>query len=76
MEQTIYVELLNEAVACWRPVKAVHKRGDVYTIVSPNPDPEFEHWEFSTGEDVRCAPSTFSEGRKVKTVLKAFAKAE
>lgn len=34
----IYVALLEEGVAYWRPVKAKHQRDDVYSIISLNPD--------------------------------------
>ena len=71
MKQTIYVALLDEGVDCWRPVEAIHKHDDIYTITSPNPDPDDEHWEFSHGDDVRCKMHTFSGGG---THLTAYAK--
>jgi hypothetical protein len=72
MKQTIYIALLEEGVDCWRAVEAVHQQGDVYTVISENPDPEDEHWEFSRGDEVRCRAHTFSGG---STGLVAFAKA-
>ena len=33
----IYVELLDEGVAVWRPVEAVADGADAYRIVGPNP---------------------------------------
>lgn len=50
----IYVYLLEEGTDVWRPVQAAHVRDDVYRIVSPNPDPEDEKWQFACGELVRC----------------------
>jgi hypothetical protein len=58
----IYVELLDEAVDVWRPVDAEHICEDRFRIVSINPDPEDEHWQFKTGEVVRCRPRKFAEG--------------
>jgi len=58
----IYVELLDEAVNVWRPVDAEHIDGDKFRIVSNNPDPDDEHWQFKTGEIVRCRPRKFADG--------------
>ncbi len=65
----IYIALLEEGVAYWRPVKAKHQRDDVYLIVDFNQD---EVWEFQTGESVRCRMKTFSSGQ---TGLIAFQRA-
>ena len=72
MKQIIYVALLDEGTPCWRPVEAIHKHDDIYTIIGKNPDPEDEHWEFSCGEDVRCQPYPSAQG---STRLTAYAKA-
>lgn len=69
MTQTIYIALLDEGVACWRPVEAKHQGDDIYLIVDVNPD---EVWEFQQGESVRCRMHTFSGGQ---TGLVAFEKA-
>ncbi len=61
-KETIYVALLDEGVDVWRPVEAIHEHDDVYSIVSVNSDPEDEHWQFHTGEAVRCRRKTFEGG--------------
>lgn len=58
----IYMPLSGEAVDVWRLVNAVHEWGDVYRIVSPNPDPEEECWQFRSGDIVRCEQHTFAGG--------------
>jgi hypothetical protein len=72
MKQMIYVALLDEGIPCWRPVEAIHKRDDIFTIIGKNLNPEDEHWEFSCGEDVHCQSYAPSEG---VTRLTAYAKA-
>ena len=59
----IYIYLKNEGTDVWRPVEAESVSGDVYRIVSINADPEDEHWEFGTGELVRCESRVFSGGK-------------
>ncbi len=61
---TIYVYLLEEGVDCWRPIDAIKRGDNLYEIVSENPDPEDEKWEFSTGDLVRCREQLFCGGRK------------
>ncbi len=68
----IYVALLGEGVDVWRPVQAIHERGDLYRIISPNPDAEDERWQFSSGDVVRCERRAFSSGGEG---LVAYAKA-
>ena len=58
---TIYVYLLDEGVDVWRPVQAHHLGGDLYRIISIN-EHEDEQWQFRTGDVVRCAMRTFSDG--------------
>lgn len=53
-EKTIYVYHLDEGVDVWRPVQAVQVRENVYEIISENPDPEDEKWQFSKGDLVKC----------------------
>ena len=57
--QEIYVALLNEGIPVWRPVDAIALEDGLYQIVSENPDPTDEQWEFSTGDTVRCVPKSF-----------------
>jgi len=58
----IYVRLLDEGTECWRPVDANRTPGDIFEIVSKNPDPDDEHWEFNVGQIVRCEKQRFSVG--------------
>jgi len=62
---TIYVYLLDEGVHVWRPVEASHRGGDQYEIVSLNRDPEDEHWQFASGDIVRCKLQRLSEGERL-----------
>ncbi len=68
----IYVALLDEGVDVWRPVQAVCEHGDCYRIISSNPDPEDESWQFLEGDVVRCRSRTFTGG---EIGLVAYAKA-
>jgi len=61
-ETTIYVALLDEGTACWRPVQAEVLENGSYRIVSDNADPEDEHWEFPPGSVVRCTERRLSGG--------------
>ena len=63
--ETIYVFLLDEGTEVWRPVEARRLGGDLYEVVSVNPDPEDEHWEFQTGNVVRCKHRRLSAGEHV-----------
>ena len=67
----IYVYLEDEGVDVWRPVQALRLENDHYQIVSENPYPEDERWQFSTGDIVRCKKQTFADG---KTALAAVEK--
>jgi hypothetical protein len=53
--------LLDEGTTCWRPVSAAHLRDDIYRIVEQPSGGE--HWEFSSGEVVRCRQHTFADGQ-------------
>ena len=68
-KSTSYVPLLDEGVAVWRPVEALHKEAEIYTIIGTNSDPDCEHWQFTTGQSVRCRQKTFADG---KTGLEAY----
>jgi hypothetical protein len=72
---TIYVYLLDEGVDCWRPIDAVKRGDNLYEIVSKNPDPEDEKWEFSTGDVVRCVLKTLMD-RQPHESLVAIEKVE
>jgi hypothetical protein len=57
---TIYVELADEGVDCWRPVKAERVATDTFRIVDLIPPGE--RWRFQPGEVVRCKKRKFSDG--------------
>jgi hypothetical protein len=59
---TVYVYLLDEGVDVWRPVQARGLGDDRYQLVSVNSDPDDEHWEFNTGDVVRCEIRQLSGG--------------
>jgi hypothetical protein len=59
---TIYVYLLGEGTDVWRPVEAVHLGHDRYQITSVHADSSDEHWQFSTGDIVRCSIRILSGG--------------
>ena len=58
----IFVFMPDEAVNVWRPIDAERISGDLFRIVSPDPDPEDEIWEFKSGEIVRCEERAFEDG--------------
>jgi hypothetical protein len=55
----IYVDLPDEEYS--RAVQAEHLHGNLYRIVSEQP--EGERWEFSTGDKVRCIRRRFDDGK-------------
>ena len=55
----VLVELLDEGTRVWRPVHAEQLADGSYRIVTENPDPEDEDWEFPTGSVVLCEERTF-----------------
>lgn len=61
--ETIYIELLDDGVEVWRPVKAERRQDGLYRILSTLPD-ETETWMFPPGSVVRCEEKTFSGGGK------------
>jgi hypothetical protein len=69
----IYVALAFENADAYAPVKAIPVGEGVYKIISENPAPELDHWQFSTGDFVRCREVTFSGG---VSGLVAFQKAD
>lgn len=58
----IYIYLEGEGVDVWRPVQAFKLEDDLYQIVSENPDPQDECWQFSMGDIVRCKEHVFADG--------------
>jgi hypothetical protein len=70
MSDTIYVALREEAVECWRPVRAEQIGVDTYLIVDAIP--EGEVWEFQPGEVVWCARRAFPD--QATTALVALEK--
>jgi len=60
--ETIYVFLLDEGTEVWRPIQARHLGDDRFQITSINDDPDDEHWQFSTGDIVRCSRRRLSDG--------------
>ena len=62
---TIYVFLLGAGTDVWRPVQAEHVGSDCYRIVSENPDPADEVWQFPSDAIVRCRERKLSGGNRV-----------
>jgi hypothetical protein len=56
----VFVALVDEAVACWRPTSARHLGEDRYLLSGPIPEGEI--WEFQPGETVRCREWIFQDG--------------
>jgi hypothetical protein len=48
----IYVQLLDEGIKVYRPVKAKQLGENLYEIMEHNPDDEI--WEFNYGDFVYC----------------------
>ena len=57
---TVFVALLDEGTAAWRPVTAEPLAHGLFRLIGPVPDGE--SWEFQPGEVVRCVERTFSDG--------------
>jgi hypothetical protein len=60
----IYVFMPEEAVHTWRPVDAEIVGPGLFRIVSPDPDPDDEAWEFKCGDVVRCEERAFEGGKR------------
>jgi hypothetical protein len=58
---TIYMPLLNEGTAVWRPVTAERINHEAFRVLGPMPDDE--EWEFAPGSVVTVAPHLFADGR-------------
>jgi hypothetical protein len=61
--ETIYIELLDEGVEVWRPVRAERRQDGLFRILS-RPSDETEAWKFPQGSVVRCEEKTFSGGNR------------
>jgi hypothetical protein len=48
----------------WRPVEAVKMGKNTYKIISPNPEPKIEKWQFNKGDIVQGKKKIFSDGNK------------
>jgi hypothetical protein len=59
-KRIIYVELLEEGTACWRPVESEYLGNELYRIVGEKP--EDENWAFSVRDVVKCKLKEFQEG--------------
>jgi hypothetical protein len=68
----VFVRLLDEGVDVWRPVRAQHVHGSVYTLADQPYDREFETWQFAPGDEVVCELIDASEGRILVAVALAW----
>lgn len=66
----IYVYLLNEGTDVWRPVQAEKLSDCLFRIVSKNPDPGDEKWQFSTGDIVKCEERQLSRTKCLVAIEK------
>jgi len=64
---TVYVALLDEGVAVWRPVAAERVGPDLFRLAGPVPDGE--RWEFQPGAVVRCRAHAFSGASRCLVVV-------
>lgn len=58
---TIYMPLLSEGTAVWRPVAAKRLNQDTFRVTGPMPDDE--QWAFPPGSVVSVAPQLFADGQ-------------
>lgn len=62
--KTVYVRLIDEGTAAWRPTQAEEVGQGLYRLLpTENYDPEDEVWEFPPGAVVRCEVRTLSDTR-------------
>ena len=59
----IYVALLNEGIAVWRPVQAYPLGSNLFRIIGADDDASDETWEFPLGSIVTCTPRRFQNGQ-------------
>lgn len=62
-DTTIYVQLLDEGLPCWRPVRALKLPDGAYQIDPALTVPADERWEFAPGDIVTCGDRDFGNGR-------------
>ena len=63
MTETIYMPLLDEGTACWRPVPALRVATDTYVVLRPDGyDDDDEHWQFPPGSVVKTANRQTDQG--------------
>jgi hypothetical protein len=60
MSQEIYIELLDEGTAVWRPAQAELLPNGLFRVIGFVPEDEV--WAFPPGSIVRCKEKTFSGG--------------
>ena len=60
----------EEGTDVWRPVKGEYLGDSKYRIVSINSSPEDEHWEFETGDIVKCEKKDYPDGTRIVIVGK------
>ena len=60
----------EEGVDVWRPVEAQIVGPGLYRIVTPNPDPDDEVWQFKCGDVVRCETRVLDEVHRLVAVSK------
>jgi len=66
----IFVYLLDEDVDVWRPVDAEIVAPDWYRILSENENGDDEHWQFGSGDVVRCERRRLSGGECLVAVTR------
>lgn len=60
--RTVYVELLDEGVRCWRPTQAEMLDGGAFRLLAADGDTDAdERWAFQPGSIVRCEPRRFED---------------
>jgi len=67
-QRSIYIEILGEGTDVWRSVEAEELRDGVFRILSENPTPDDECWEFPPGSIVRCDRRHLSKGQALVAV--------
>ncbi|MCH6259319.1 hypothetical protein MLD52_22385 [Puniceicoccaceae bacterium K14] len=68
--EVIYISLLDEGTAVWRPVLASPIRENVYLISDENTIPESEKWEFLPSDEVLCEGRAFEDQGKALVAIK------
>jgi hypothetical protein len=56
----VFVALLDEGTAAWRPVPAEPVGPELFRLIGPVPDGE--SWEYNPGEIVRCGSRVCENG--------------